>query len=326
MNRGGRYSDNQRQSYGNQGGYRSQGNQGYPNNRRQGGGIQAKMRDTRNQIRNNQVVGGRGSRGMGQRRPLRQNPENQYQDNRNQGSYQQPQRNRQNNNNLREDLSNNNRRGGQGLRRIPQRVNAYRTGGAQAYGRRQLQREDDHDQRRIGINQRSKRINKVRPVGRVQNQRQAPPQQQRQQQQQSRRNQQQLGDRRPPMRTLGQRRPRQQQQPRNQNPNQRQNQQPRPPRVSGTGAKALVKLPDEAQLKTLQVKAELNKLGEAPRAYLDKLEFDSMQVDNHPGRLTLDSRFNKIQGARPNLGKGSQGNGKTLRLVNRPKQAGSRRY
>lgn len=50
------------------------------------------------------------------------------------------------------------------------------------------------------------------------------------------------------------------------------------------------------------MKAELNKLGEAPRAYLEKLEFDSMQVDNHPGRVTLDSRFNKIQGARPATG------------------------
>lgn len=56
----------------------------------------------------------------------------------------------------------------------------------------------------------------------------------------------------------------------------------------------MVKLPDAASLKTLQVKAELNKLGEAPRAYLEKLEFDSMQIDNHPGRVTLDSRFNKI--------------------------------
>ena len=31
-------------------------------------------------------------------------------------------------------------------------------------------------------------------------------------------------------------------------------------------------IPTEAQLKALQVKAELNKLGEAPRAYLEKLQ------------------------------------------------------
>jgi hypothetical protein len=38
--------------------------------------------------------------------------------------------------------------------------------------------------------------------------------------------------------------------------------------------------PTETQLKALQVKAELNKLGEAPRAYLEKLQLaESMQLD-----------------------------------------------
>ena len=75
-------------------------------------------------------------------------------------------------------------------------------------------------------------------------------------------------------------------------------------------------------MKTLQVKAELNKLGDAPRAYLEKFGQDeSMMVDNSHGRLTIDSRFNKIEGVKP---AGNQG-GKTLRLM-KPKQAGSRRY
>ena len=39
---------------------------------------------------------------------------------------------------------------------------------------------------------------------------------------------------------------------------------------------------------SLQVKAELNKLGEAPRAYLEKLNIESMNVDVDNGRLTLD--------------------------------------
>lgn len=48
------------------------------------------------------------------------------------------------------------------------------------------------------------------------------------------------------------------------------------------------KLPDQSQLQTLQVKAELTKLGDAPRAYLDKLQSDAMAIDNGSGRLTLD--------------------------------------
>jgi hypothetical protein len=39
--------------------------------------------------------------------------------------------------------------------------------------------------------------------------------------------------------------------------------------------------PTEEDLKALQVKAELNKLGEAPRAYLDKLQLsEAMQLDS----------------------------------------------
>jgi hypothetical protein len=56
-------------------------------------------------------------------------------------------------------------------------------------------------------------------------------------------------------------------------------------------------LPDAEQLKSLQVKAELTKLGDAPRAYLDKISLDGMQVDNNAvgsGRLSLNERFNKI--------------------------------
>jgi hypothetical protein len=64
------------------------------------------------------------------------------------------------------------------------------------------------------------------------------------------------------------------------------------------------------------VKAELNKLGEAPRAYLEKLNLEGMSVDNaNSGRLTLDQRFDKIQGARPKA-VGAR-NGKTLRVMNR---------
>jgi len=61
------------------------------------------------------------------------------------------------------------------------------------------------------------------------------------------------------------------------------------------------KIPDAAELATLQVRAELNKLGEAPRAYLEKLGLESMSIDSENcGRLTIDQRFNRIQGARPN--------------------------
>lgn len=48
-------------------------------------------------------------------------------------------------------------------------------------------------------------------------------------------------------------------------------------------------------MKALQVKAELNKLGEAPRAYNDKLQMESMNIDSGNGNgLTLNERFQKI--------------------------------
>ncbi len=89
-------------------------------------------------------------------------------------------------------------------------------------------------------------------------------------------------------------------------------------------------------LKALQVKAELNKLGEAPRAYLDKLVAaeDNMTDMSQPGqggsKLSLNERFEKIQGARPTP-KGQQqqpgpkGPNKTLRYIPRPKIAASNR-
>jgi hypothetical protein len=45
------------------------------------------------------------------------------------------------------------------------------------------------------------------------------------------------------------------------------------------------------------VKAELNKLGDAPRAYLEKLQAaENMQIEDSMagGKLTLNERFNKI--------------------------------
>lgn len=75
--------------------------------------------------------------------------------------------------------------------------------------------------------------------------------------------------------------------------------------------------PTEQQLKQLQVKAELNKLGDAPRAYQEKLAAaESMDIDTVPasagGKLSLNERFGKIQGGGPSIKK-------TLRLVQRPK-------
>jgi len=69
------------------------------------------------------------------------------------------------------------------------------------------------------------------------------------------------------------------------------------------------------------VKAELNKLGDAPRAYLEKLQLaEGMQVDIHSSgaKISLTERFQQIQGARITQG---AGRGKTLRLVPRPKFA-----
>jgi hypothetical protein len=67
-------------------------------------------------------------------------------------------------------------------------------------------------------------------------------------------------------------------------------------------------LPPEATLKSLQVKAELAKLGNAPRAYVEKIkmeEEEEMHVDEaNSHRTPLTERFDKIQGARPGPIKG----------------------
>lgn len=75
------------------------------------------------------------------------------------------------------------------------------------------------------------------------------------------------------------------------------------------------------------MKAELNMLGEAPRAYLEKLKasVEGME-DVHASRgskLSLNERFEQIEGVRIN--NRSRKGGKTLRFVSAPKQAGSRR-
>jgi hypothetical protein len=86
--------------------------------------------------------------------------------------------------------------------------------------------------------------------------------------------------------------------------------------------------PTEQQLRQLQVKAELNKLGDAPRAYQDKLQIAEASMDGIDtsssaagGKLSINERFGKIQGYYPPAAK----QGKTLRLVPRPKQAYQRR-
>lgn len=80
------------------------------------------------------------------------------------------------------------------------------------------------------------------------------------------------------------------------------------------------------------MKAELNKLGDAPRAYMEKLQESvkiSMQTEeiqqqrNYGGKLSLNERFEKIQGAR--ISQNIRGRGKTLRLIPRPKVAAIRR-
>ncbi|CDW80171.1 UNKNOWN [Stylonychia lemnae] len=285
MNRGGRYNDSQRAGgYGGQGNYQEQprrqqqqpysgGNRyqgaGFANRRPQGG-IQNKFRNQQRQRQNNNAV-------VGQRR-IQRNHQIAGNQGQNQG-----QRNNERQGTLRT-------RGGV-------RSNAYREGGATNFRRRQLQ--TNGGQQRLGLNQRSKRIGKIRrqPI--------------------ASRNTQSYSNRR----TLGLRTPRTQQNVQRTPSQQRQS-------ATGNIYIGQVKLPDFESLKNLQVKAELKKLGEIPRAYNDKLNLDSMQVDNHPGRLTLDQRFNRIQGVRPTRPNvnGGRAKGKTLRLVNRPKQAGSRRY
>lgn len=130
------------------------------------------------------------------------------------------------------------------------------------------------------------------------------------------------------------------------------------PRSTPTGVPHLgpIVLPSETHLKTLKVTAELSKLREAPRAYIEKIKpaaEDGMNIDEegvaqalgemqlsaansgaNTGGMTLTERFEKIQGARPGLppGAGSSADGpdkakKTLRIVPRLKQnARSRRY
>ena len=86
--------------------------------------------------------------------------------------------------------------------------------------------------------------------------------------------------------------------------------QPKNPNINNNGQakKNVVNLrqriiPTEEDLKALQVKAELNKLGEAPRAYLDKLQLaEAMQLDSSvsinsgagSSKLSLTQRFEAI--------------------------------
>lgn len=58
-------------------------------------------------------------------------------------------------------------------------------------------------------------------------------------------------------------------------------------------------MPPNVDLTRLQVKAELNKLSDAPRAYSEKLNADEMAVvSGSSGRMGLGDRFARIQGAR----------------------------
>jgi hypothetical protein len=69
-------------------------------------------------------------------------------------------------------------------------------------------------------------------------------------------------------------------------------------------AKDMLKMPSPQELRGLQVKAELNKLGPAPLSYARLLELDqtnTMEVDDgqEAGRLLFRDRFDRIQKARP---------------------------
>lgn len=63
------------------------------------------------------------------------------------------------------------------------------------------------------------------------------------------------------------------------------------------------KIPEEAALKGLQIRAELNKLGEPSRAY--SIHLANMCSNQPPnvfgdtGRILLSSRFAQIEGAKP---------------------------
>ena len=73
----------------------------------------------------------------------------------------------------------------------------------------------------------------------------------------------------------------------------------------------LKKLPEISLLKGLQVKAELSKLGEAPRAYSEYLLYgntdpeDTTMADttsrNNSKRMRISDRFLRVEGARPAL-------------------------
>lgn len=73
----------------------------------------------------------------------------------------------------------------------------------------------------------------------------------------------------------------------------------------------LKKLPELNMLKGLQVKAELAKLGEAPRAYSEYLSHTNADPEdttmaetnarNNSKRMRLSERFSSIEGARPAL-------------------------
>lgn len=62
-------------------------------------------------------------------------------------------------------------------------------------------------------------------------------------------------------------------------------------------------MPDEAELKGLQIRAELSKLGEPSRSYADHLakmvEDPSATAFGDAGRIMLSSRFAQIMGAKP---------------------------
>lgn len=121
------------------------------------------------------------------------------------------------------------------------------------------------------------------------------------------------------------------------------------PKVTPTGIPRAgpLALPAESVLKSLQVKAELAKLGQPPRAYVEKLQMPAEEGEMHVDeglansqRLALTERFEKIQGARPgplpntenagnnnNGGNGGQRNKKTLGQRSQPRNnARSRRY
>ena len=63
--------------------------------------------------------------------------------------------------------------------------------------------------------------------------------------------------------------------------------------ATGNPIHGKIEIPTIEQLKALQVKAELNKLGAAPRAYFTKLDQvdESMMDEFTSGRMTLGERF-----------------------------------